>query len=128
MYAAPDALLDDGLLEVVTMEHMSRWRFLSSVLPKVFKGTHVELPAVRVFRAAEVTISADRPFTMYADGDPIGELPVRVRAVKGAVNVIVPLEGPAAPAFAAPHPAAAHGREGESAPAASLSDESPVSR
>jgi YegS/Rv2252/BmrU family lipid kinase len=127
MYAAPDALLDDGLLEVVTMAHMSRWRFLSSVLPRVFKGTHVELPAVRVFRAAEVTISADRPFTMYADGDPIGELPVRVRAVKGAVNVIVPLEGPAAPAFATPHPAAANGRDGESAPAVSPSDESPVS-
>jgi YegS/Rv2252/BmrU family lipid kinase len=127
MYAAPEALLDDGLLEVVTMEHMSRWRFLSSVLPKVFKGTHVELPAVRVFRAAEVTISADRPFTMYADGDPIGELPVRVRAVKGAVNVIVPLEGPAAPAFEAPHPAAAHRPERESAPVASPSDESAVS-
>ncbi|MCW3026990.1 MAG: diacylglycerol kinase family lipid kinase [Solirubrobacterales bacterium] len=128
MYAAPGALLDDGLLEVVTMEHMSRWRFLTSVLPRVFKGTHVELPAVRVFRAAEVTISADRPFTMYADGDPIGELPVRVRAVKGAVNVIVPLEGPAEPAFAAPHPAAARGPDGAAAAAGSRSDDSAVSR
>jgi YegS/Rv2252/BmrU family lipid kinase len=127
MYAAPGALLDDGLLEVVTMEHMSRWRFLSRVLPRVFKGTHVELPAVRVFRAAEVTISADRPFTMYADGDPIGELPLRVRAVKGAVNVIVPLEGPAAPAFAAPHPGASQGPDGEGALAGSQSDDSPVS-
>jgi YegS/Rv2252/BmrU family lipid kinase len=127
MYAAPGALLDDGLLEVVTMDHMSRWRFLSRVLPRVFKGTHVELPAVRVFRAAEVTISADRPFTMYADGDPIGELPLRVRAVKGAVNVIVPLEGPAAPAFAAPHPGASQGPDGEGALAGSPSDDSPVS-
>jgi YegS/Rv2252/BmrU family lipid kinase len=127
MYAAPGALLDDGLLEIVTMEHMSRRRFLTSVLPRVFKGTHVELPEVRVFRAAEVTISADRPFTMYADGDPIGELPVRVRAVKGAVSVIVPLESPEAAAFAAPHPAAAQ-REGDESPAsASPSDESPVS-
>ncbi|HWX96933.1 MAG TPA: diacylglycerol kinase family protein [Solirubrobacteraceae bacterium] len=124
MFAAPGALLDDGLLEIVTMEHVSRWRFLSSVLPRVFKGTHVELPAVRVFRAAEVEISADRPFTMYADGDPIGELPVRVRAVKGAVSVIVPRESPAPAAFAAPHPAAErHVSEGESAQAGS----SPVS-
>jgi diacylglycerol kinase family enzyme len=128
MYAAPGALLDDGLLEVVTMKHMSRWRFLSSVLPRVFKGTHVELPAVRVFRAAEVAISADRRFTMYADGDPIGELPVRVRAVKGAVNVIVPLESAAAPAFAAAHPAADLQRSaGEGAPAGSPAGESPVS-
>jgi diacylglycerol kinase family enzyme len=35
-------------------------------------------------------MSADRPFTLYADGDPIAELPVTVRAVPGAVRVIVP--------------------------------------
>jgi YegS/Rv2252/BmrU family lipid kinase len=66
MFAAPGALLDDGLLEVMIVEHMSRRRFLLSLLPKVFKGTHVEMPEVHVFRAKEVEISADRPFTMYA--------------------------------------------------------------
>ncbi len=90
MRAAPDAMLDDGLLEVVVLESVSKLAFLTKILPKVFKGTHVELPSVHVFRAAEVEISADRPFTMYADGDPIGELPVRVRAVRGAVSVLVP--------------------------------------
>jgi YegS/Rv2252/BmrU family lipid kinase len=129
MYAAPGALLDDGLLEVITMAHVSRPRFLSSVLPKVFKGTHVELDAVRVFRAAEVEISADRPFTMYADGDPIGELPVRVRAVSGAVNIIVPLDSHKSNAFAAPHPAAAlpAGNPAATPDAGTPSDESPVS-
>jgi YegS/Rv2252/BmrU family lipid kinase len=92
MRAAPDALLDDGLLEVVVLESLSKLKFLTKVLPKVFKGTHVQLPSVHVFRAAEVEISADRPFTMYADGDPIGELPVRVRAVHGAVSVLVPAD------------------------------------
>jgi diacylglycerol kinase family enzyme len=37
-----------------------------------------------------VAISADRPFTMYADGDPIGDLPVTVRALPRAVKVMVP--------------------------------------
>jgi YegS/Rv2252/BmrU family lipid kinase len=92
MRAAPDAMLDDGLLEVVVLESIGKLAFLTKILPKVFKGTHVELPSVHVFRAAEVEISADRPFTMYADGDPIGELPVRVRAVRGAVTVLVPAE------------------------------------
>jgi len=92
MRAAPGALLDDGLLEVVVLENIGKLAFLTKILPKVFKGTHVELPSVHVFRAAEVEISADRPFTMYADGDPIGELPVRVRAVRGAVTVLVPAE------------------------------------
>ena len=80
MRAAPDAMLDDGLLEVLVLESISKLTFLTRILPRVFKGTHVQLPSVHVFRAAEVEISADRPFTMYADGDPIGELPVRVRA------------------------------------------------
>jgi diacylglycerol kinase family enzyme len=112
------------MLDVVALAHVSRRRFLSRVLPRLFKGTHVELPEVRVFRAAEVAISADRPFTMYADGDPVGELPLRVRAVRGAVNVIVPLEGDAAAAFAGPHPAGAG--QGAGPVVGSQPDESPV--
>ncbi|MFI5037360.1 MAG: diacylglycerol/lipid kinase family protein, partial [Solirubrobacterales bacterium] len=90
MRAAPGAMLDDGLLEVVVVESVSKLTFLTKILPKVFSGTHVNEPRVHVFRAAEVEISSDRPFTMYADGDPIGELPVRVRALRGAVTVLVP--------------------------------------
>ena len=90
MRAAPDALLDDGLLDVVVLESVGKLTFLRKILPKVFSGTHVREPCVRVFRACEVSVSADRPFTMYADGDPIGELPVRVRAVPGALRVLVP--------------------------------------
>jgi diacylglycerol kinase family enzyme len=100
MRAAPDAMLDDGLLEVVVCESVSKLRFLTRILPKVFSGTHVHEPSVSVFRAAEIVIHADRPFTMYADGDPIGELPVRVRALRGAVTVLTSATGPADSAFA----------------------------
>ncbi|HEY7951361.1 MAG TPA: diacylglycerol kinase family protein [Solirubrobacteraceae bacterium] len=89
MRLAPHARLDDGLLDIVAIEQVSKLRFLAN-LPKVFKGTHVRLPSVKVFQAAEVTISADRPFTLYADGDPIAELPARICALPGAVRVLVP--------------------------------------
>ena len=89
MQIAPGASLSDGLLDIVLIERVSRLRFVAN-LPKVFKGTHVRLPQVRVLRAAEVAISAGRPFTLYADGDPIGELPVRVRALPRALQVLVP--------------------------------------
>jgi len=108
MLLAPDALLDDGLLDIVVTERVGRLRFLTN-LPKVFKGTHVRNRSVHVFRAAEVEISADRPFTMYADGDPIGELPVRVRALRGAVSVLVPKEGGGHSAFGTPSSPAAPG-------------------
>ncbi len=101
MRAAPDALLDDGLLDVPVLENVSKLGFLTKILPKVFNGTHVREPSVKVFRAREIIISADRPFTMYADGDPIGELPLRVRAIGGAVRVLVPTDGSGADAFLA---------------------------
>jgi YegS/Rv2252/BmrU family lipid kinase len=89
MFIAPDAELDDGQLDVVMSGRRSKRRALYD-LPKVFKGTHVELPSVRIVRAAEVRVSADRPFTMYADGDPIAELPATVRVHARSLRVLVP--------------------------------------
>jgi YegS/Rv2252/BmrU family lipid kinase len=105
MHMAPAALLDDGELELIAVEHVGRASFLAN-LPKVFAGTHVQLPSVRVLRAPEVTISADRPFMAYADGDPIGELPVRVSALAGAIDVLVPPQAGGGP-FARPSPTSA---------------------
>jgi YegS/Rv2252/BmrU family lipid kinase len=92
MLLAPNASLQDGLLDVVAIGSVGKLRFLAN-LPKVFKGRHVELASVSVWRAAEVEISADRPFTLYADGDPIAQLPVRIRSLPGAVEVLVPRAG-----------------------------------
>jgi YegS/Rv2252/BmrU family lipid kinase len=89
MLLAPGASLRDGLLDVVIVADAPKLRFLR-LLPTVFKGEHVHQPNVTVVRAREVEVSADRPFTMYADGDPIAELPVRVRALPAAVRVMVP--------------------------------------
>jgi diacylglycerol kinase family enzyme len=55
----------------------------------VFSGRHVESPFVRIVRAGSVRVSADRPFTMYADGDPIAELPATVRVRHRALRVLV---------------------------------------
>jgi YegS/Rv2252/BmrU family lipid kinase len=89
MFLAPDAALDDGMLDIVAIEGTAKVRYLAD-LPKVFKGTHVKVPNVHVLRAAEVEISAERPFTIYADGDPIAELPARVRTLRHALEVLVP--------------------------------------
>jgi YegS/Rv2252/BmrU family lipid kinase len=89
MQAAPDALLDDGLLDVIVLEDVSKARFLGRILPKAFSGAHMREPSVKAFRAREVVIAADRPFTLYADGDPIAQLPARVRSLPGAVRVLV---------------------------------------
>jgi YegS/Rv2252/BmrU family lipid kinase len=89
MFIAPEAELDDGRLDVVMSGRVGKLRALYD-LPKVFKGTHSDLPHVHIVRAAEVRVSADRPFTMYADGDPIAELPATVRLHQRSLRVLVP--------------------------------------
>ena len=89
MVIAPGAELDDGRFDVITVAGVSKLRFVSQ-LPKVFKGTHVANEEVEVRHAREVRIAADRPFALYADGDPIAELPATVRTLPAAVRVLVP--------------------------------------
>jgi YegS/Rv2252/BmrU family lipid kinase len=89
MFLVPDARLDDGLLDVVLVEAVPKRRYLAS-LPKVFKGTHLDEPGLRLLRGRSVSFHADRPFTAYADGDPIAELPATVDVVPGTLRVLAP--------------------------------------
>jgi YegS/Rv2252/BmrU family lipid kinase len=89
MFVAPQAELDDGQLDVIWSDHHSKLQFLRS-LSKVFKGTHLDEPYVHFVKGRVIEVSADRPFTMYADGDPLADLPATVRVVPRALRVIVP--------------------------------------
>ena len=89
MMLIPHAEVDDGLLDVFLSGESSKLGFLRD-LPKVFKGDHVGNPSVRFLAGREVTVDADRPFTVYADGDPIGELPVTVTVRERCLRVVVP--------------------------------------
>lgn len=89
MYAAPDAELDDGLLDVGATGNVSKLRFLSG-LPKIFKGEHLEALEVQIWRGREVRIEADRPFAVYGDGDHLTDLPATVRLLPGALRILTP--------------------------------------
>jgi YegS/Rv2252/BmrU family lipid kinase len=89
MFVAPDAELDDGEFDVVTISQVSKLRFLGN-LPKVFKGTHVRNDEVSVVRAARLSVSASRPFAVYADGEHLTDLPVDLRVIPSALRVLVP--------------------------------------
>jgi YegS/Rv2252/BmrU family lipid kinase len=92
MMLVPHAELDDRLLDVLLVHEHSRLRALA-MMPRVFRGAHVGDPHVEFLKGATVEVRADRPFTVYADGDPIGELPATVRVAARQVRVIVPSAG-----------------------------------
>jgi YegS/Rv2252/BmrU family lipid kinase len=92
MFLAPDAQLDDGALDVVLTADTSKLHCLVN-LPKVFTGRHTENDEVTIVRASDVEIRADRPFTVYADGDHLADLPARIRVLPQALDVIAPAGG-----------------------------------
>ncbi|MGE5233190.1 MAG: diacylglycerol/lipid kinase family protein [Acidobacteriota bacterium] len=90
MYIAPNARPDDGLLDVIVVRAISKLALLR-VFPKVFKGKHLAHPAVVELRTRRAEVSLDRTIVAYGDGEPllpVGELPVPVEAVPGALHVI----------------------------------------
>jgi diacylglycerol kinase (ATP) len=85
MRVCPDARLDDGLLDITVLGPISKPEFLR-VFPTVYKGTHVNHPAVTVRRARQVVLTSPG-VTAYADGERVSVLPVHVEAMPGALRV-----------------------------------------
>lgn len=81
----PDADPADGLLDVVLVRPAGRLRLLR-LLPKVYAGTHAAVPEVSMHRVRSVRLAA-AGVTAYADGDPIGALPLTVDVAPGALTV-----------------------------------------
>jgi diacylglycerol kinase (ATP) len=88
MKVTPNAIMDDGLLDVMIVKPLSKTRFIT-VFPRVYTGSHVRLPVVEVRRAKRVHIDAPG-ITAYADGERLGPLPQTFLAVPGALRVLVP--------------------------------------
>ncbi|MZF90657.1 diacylglycerol kinase [Streptomyces sp. SID5643] len=88
MRICPGADLTDGLFDVTVVGECSRTTLLR-VFPRVYRGTHVDHPKVTVLRAARVEIAAE-DVTGYADGEPLGPLPLSARCVRGGVRVAGP--------------------------------------
>jgi YegS/Rv2252/BmrU family lipid kinase len=89
MYVLPQAELDDGQLDVLIAKRTSKLTFMRE-LPKVFKGTHVNSPHTAFLRGKVIEVATDRPFVIYADGDPIGATPATMRVEPRCLRVIAP--------------------------------------
>ena len=89
MMIAPEARVDDGLMDVVLVRHMSRARFVAS-FPHVMRGTHLALPEVTAWRARALTVETPAPQPLLVDGDLQGETPTTIRVAPGRALMWVP--------------------------------------
>lgn len=89
MHIAPDARLDDGLFDVVTMEG-NRIQTLA-LSASIYRGTHLGRPGVRHFRASDVhaRVTRDAECLVDLDGEQPGTLPITARVLPGALPLLV---------------------------------------
>jgi diacylglycerol kinase family enzyme len=86
MRLAPDALPDDGLLDLVLIGSMSvperLWAF-----PRIYRGLHTRIPEVSAFRCRHLTVEGPRNVPLEADGELLGGLPCEIDVLPGVLRV-----------------------------------------
>lgn len=87
MKVAPKAVPTDGLLDI-QIEH-ARKRDAIGLMPKVYKGQHVPHPDIFEAKRARLTVDAERPLRIEADGELLGFTPATFEVVRDAVRVKV---------------------------------------
>jgi len=86
----PEAILDDGLLEICLVEEMGRFKYLS-IIPKVFKGTHASIKGINFYRAKEVLIQSSEPILAQVSGEVIeGQKEFSITLLPKSLKLIVP--------------------------------------
>lgn len=85
----PEAILDDGLLEICLVEEMGRFKYLS-IIPKVFKGTHASIKGISFYKAKEVVIESSETILAQVSGEVIeGQKKFTITLLPKSLKLIV---------------------------------------
>ena len=87
MMLAPNAELDDGLLDVILTNEISRFDIVRE-LGRIQRGAHLNHPKVTELHAREIAIAASRPMPIDLDGEMVGTTPARVTVLPSAIRFL----------------------------------------
>lgn len=87
MHVAPDAKLDDGMLDVIVGGDLGRWASVVA-LGKIYFGIHIDGKTILAFRAPTLDVELDEPLPMQIDGEPARADALHVRIRPGALTVL----------------------------------------
>ncbi|MFC2062613.1 diacylglycerol/lipid kinase family protein [Chloroflexota bacterium] len=88
MQIAPHAILDDGLLNIVTIGDVGKFELLK-IWPTLYSGSHIIHHKIREEKAATVTIESDEQLLVEADGELLGEGPVSFSVLPSALSIVI---------------------------------------
>jgi len=87
MKIAPQAKLDDGLLDVIVLRHGASRLKILSLLNRIYDGTHVEDPVVEHYTASQISLSSNQADLLNIDGELVGTTPFDLKVSPGAFEM-----------------------------------------
>jgi len=87
MRVAPNAKLDDGVLDVIIGGDLGRWASLVA-LAKIYRGTHVDGRTIQEIRATSIDVELPQELTMQSDGEAERTSALRIRVRPRALTVL----------------------------------------
>lgn len=84
---APEAALDDGILDVCVIERTSALHLLA-LYPSLLRGRHLRARSVRYFRCTWVQLRAPEGAVVFGDGEDLGRVPLELRLHPAALRVL----------------------------------------
>ena len=88
MHIAPQAQVDDGLLDIVIVGNFGKIELLR-IFPRVYKGTHLTYPKIRLEKDTRIEIESAQKFLLHADGELLGEGPVSFKIIPNSLCLVV---------------------------------------
>jgi len=86
MHIAPNASIDDGLLDIIILRDLSKLNLLLS-LPRVYKGSHLTHGRITSLRGKKVRVFADQTALLDLDGEQPGSAPIELEIIPHAINL-----------------------------------------
>ena len=89
MMLCPNASPHDGLLDVTLIKGLNKLQVLQQ-LPNLYNGKFIGHPQIAVFTCKWITINAETPLYLQAEGELLGHTPIRIEINPEAIQVVVP--------------------------------------
>lgn len=86
---APDARVDDGMVDLTLLDDMSFWK-VARLLPRLLTGGDISTPGMQRMRCVRARLEPDRPCFFHGDGEIFGPAPVDIEVMHQAISVLAP--------------------------------------
>ena len=88
MFAAPEAELDNGMLDLLMLKKISLAKFIWN-LPKIYNGTHLKIPEVIYKKVRKFSASSEEHVIMDIDGESPGYLEATFEVLPGILKLLI---------------------------------------